>query len=165
MIGGVGIMMDEEMMDRLKNIAWLANCGKPLDNDTSFTIVQAINWEQAVEHCQSDYWEAITLEAGNELTEFLCINFRDKYQQWNKVLKEGKALMDICVIPEITAYVHQRELPSIILDCVKWDVLHAIMEYYYRNEKEPAFFLELLKIYESGHFPCGWSDKDNLIVY
>jgi hypothetical protein len=48
-------------------------------------------------------------------------------------------------------------LDKVFVDSVLWDLLGAIMEFYYGQCKNrPEFFLDLLKIYESGNFPCGW---------
>jgi hypothetical protein len=46
---------------------------------------------------------------------------------------------------------------SFLVHSMSWDVFGALMENSYLDTHHPAhFFLELLWVYEAGHFPCGW---------
>ena len=63
-----------------------------------------------------------------------------------------------------------NHLDELIMDLAKWDILHAIVELSYSRftQEGPVFFAELLKVYESGHFPFGWEGQwtdGRLIVY
>ncbi|HKD26343.1 MAG TPA: hypothetical protein VKC66_10620 [Xanthobacteraceae bacterium] len=55
------------------------------------------------------------------------------------------------------------------MDSTTWDVLGALMENSYLSSRHQAyFFLELLWVYEAGHFPCGWLGDwpdGKLVVY
>ncbi|WP_217560334.1 hypothetical protein [Paenibacillus sp. GbtcB18] len=160
--------IEKEIVERISVINWFSNCGNSLKSSIDLKIINETSWKNAVKHSQSRYWEEITLEAGNELTEFLSLNFPDKYKKWNHLIREGKEIIEMHVTPKIGEYLTQQELSPAILDNVKWDIISAIMEYNYKSEKEPAFFLELLKVYESGNFPCGWKGSwpdGKLIVY
>ncbi|MNJ66874.1 hypothetical protein D3C77_629940 [compost metagenome] len=77
-------------------------------------------------------------------------------------------MIDAEVVPQISDYLQEHQLPAGIMDNVKWDILNAIMEYNYQHEREPFFFMELLKVYESGNYPCGWKGSwlgGKLVVY
>jgi hypothetical protein len=54
-------------------------------------------------------------------------------------------------------------------DHVQWDILAALMEHAYLGSGHRCFFfLELLSVYEAGHFPCGWIGpwpQGKLVVY
>ncbi|KGR89501.1 hypothetical protein [Lysinibacillus odysseyi] len=162
------MIIEKEIIDRICSIDWFSNCGNSCGISTQLTIVEEVNWKKAMKHSQSRYWEEITLEASNELTEFLAVNAPAKYKEWNKIVREGKGIIEKSVVPEITEYLNRQGLSHTILDNVKWDIISAIMEHTYRMEKEPFFFLELLKVYEAGNFPCGWRGSwpnGKLIVY
>ena len=51
----------------------------------------------------------------------------------------------------------------------QWDILGALMENSYVSSGHSVFFfLELLRVYEAGHFPCGWIGdwpSEELTVY
>lgn len=63
----------------------------------------------------------------------------------------------------------QNNLDQVFIDCVKWDIVNAIMESSFSiKENEVSFFKELLKLYESGNYPCGAQVKGNgvtLLIY
>lgn len=47
--------------------------------------------------------------------------------------------------------------PALVIPSVQWDLLGALMENSFKGSGHAAFFfLELLTVYEAGHFPCGW---------
>ena len=56
-----------------------------------------------------------------------------------------------------------------IINMVRFCVLHIVMADAYRSiVPVDAFSEKLLKIYESGHLPCGWSgkkDKGTFYIY
>ncbi|MFF2484304.1 hypothetical protein [Paenibacillus sp. NPDC058071] len=160
--------IENDFVERISKINWFSNCGNALEYSIQFEVVNESNWKRATKHSQSRNWEAITLEVGNQLTEFLSVKFPDKFRKWNQLVREGKEVIEQYVVPKINEYINQKELSPAILDHVKWDVISAIMEYNYKDEKDPIFFLELLKVYESGNFPCGWKGSwpnGKLIVY
>ena len=162
------MIIEKEIIDRICRINWFSNCGNSSDINTQLTIVEEVNWEKATKHSQGTYWEEITLEASNQLTEFLAVHSPAKYKEWNKVVREVKEIIGRSAVPKITEYINQQGLSYTILDNAKWDIIGAIMEHTYRMEKEPFFFLELLKVYEAGNFPCGWRGSwpnGKLIVY
>lgn len=150
------MLIEKEIIDRVCSIDWFSNCGNLKEINSNINIVEEVNVKKAIKHSQSRYWEEITLEARNTLTEFLALNASDKYKEWNKLVRESKGIMEELLVPKIVQSINQHGLPLEILDNVKWDVINAIMEHTYKLEKEPGFFLELLKVYESGNFPCGW---------
>jgi len=56
-----------------------------------------------------------------------------------------------------------------VINMVRFCVLDIVMADAYRNiVPVDAFFENLMKIYESGHLPCGWSgkkDKGTFYIY
>ncbi|ATP40187.1 hypothetical protein CSE16_09085 [Solibacillus sp. R5-41] len=161
--------IDQDILNRIKQINWLTNCGQTLQNEMQISYTKVYNWKEAMRNYQDSNWEKTTLEARNELTVFLHNKYRDQYSKWNSIVKEARMFVEKEIIPKIENYREKNELDKVFIDCVEWDILNAIMESTYSKcNHRPVFFLELLKVYESGNFPCGWDGgwpEGNLIVY
>ena len=108
------------------------------------------------------------INCGNTLNQ--NIKFNIVYvPNWNVIAEKGKTFLNNNVIPKINEYKDNNNMDKTFVDCIEWDLLGAIMEASYSNCKNrPEFFLELLKVYEAGNFPCGWIGEwpeGKLIVY
>lgn len=152
--------INNEITERIKSINWFVNCGKPLERTISFNIHYINNSVEVVSLYKNTKWEDTVLEARNELTSFLHQKYINKYCEWNRLVREAKEFIKREVTPIIQEYVYSNNYDEIFINCVEWDILNVIMEYTYSECKNrPTFFLELLTIYESGNFPCGWEGK------
>lgn len=125
------------------------------------------SWKEAREHYQNPDWENITLEARNTLTTYLFNNHQQKYSEWNNLTREAKDLIETEIMPRIFIKKEQINIDDILIDYIKWDLLHAVMEssYIKMNIKVPLYFMELLVVYEIGHIPCGMDSDKTLIAY
>lgn len=161
--------IDNEILDRIRRIKWFKNCGRKTKYDINFEIVYVNTWEQAKSYYSELVWEDTTLEAHNRLTEFLHSKYRNEYSKWNSLIKETKLFIEKEVTPILEILKEENGLDQIFIDCVKWDIIGAIMEESYRKCKNrPTFFLTLLSIYEGGNYPCGWEGEwpdGNLVVF
>ncbi|HEX3047587.1 MAG TPA: hypothetical protein VHY08_22740 [Bacillota bacterium] len=157
----------QEIYERIIKIDWFSNCGKEM-NDIGINYEQVKAWEMAVKKCKSTVWENIQIEAGNILTIALHDNWRDKYRMWNEITDQAKELLNAGVTPVITEFVNCHQLDIAVLHSIQWDILSAMMEHTYSPYVKPGFYTELLKVYEAGHFPCGWKRKwpgGTLLIY
>ena len=153
---------------RVEAIRWFSSVGSRLPESLNAANVRARSWKEAVELCDSDCWEGTVTEAHNELTEHLDRVCRSEFQQWNVHIGEVKAHFEQSAWETMENYVATLALPDVVVDCVKWDTMHAVMVERYEKWSPPLFFLELLTVYEAGFFPCGWEGNwpdGNLIVY
>lgn len=161
--------IDEKVLDKIRRIDWFHNCGHNLKNDINFAFSYVENWNEARKHYQDSSWENTTLEARNVLTTFLHGKYRNQYLKWNSLAKEVRVFLEEEIVPKIELYREKHALDKIFVDSVKWDILNAIMENAYMDCKNvPVFFQELLVVYESGNFPCGWEGEwpeGKLIVF
>ena len=161
--------MTEEIKDRIKNIDWFSKCGNDHVIVTSFDVYAINSWHDASEYFAQEIWEERTLEAQNNLTTFLHDRYRREYSSWNEKAKEGRDFIQEEVVPRLISIKEAHGLTDLFLDCVKWDILGAIMEDSFKNYRfKDEFFTKLLEIYEQGNFPCGWVISDNkgaLVVY
>lgn len=162
--------LSTQLLNDISNIQWLANCGNMFTNDNVDMPIQYINsWENAKKSYQLQKWEDTTLEARNHLTSFLHDKYRTEYTSWNLLVKEAKKFIENELVPQLNLVKEENNLDNLFLDCVKWDILNAIVEDAYQNCKNrPTFFLDLLTIYKMGNFPCGWEGewpRGSLLVY
>lgn len=157
----------QEIYQRIVKINWFSNCGQEM-NDIGINYEQVKDWETAVKKCKSTLWENVQIEARNILTVALHDNWPDKDRLWNEITDQAKELLNLGVTPAITEFVNRRQLDIAVLHSVRWDILAAMMEHAYSPYVKPGFYTELLKVYEAGHFPCGWKGKwpdGNLLIY
>ena len=166
----MGLIISNEIQDRIKKIDFFSNCGKMLKIKTSYNIKYVKSWKESKTFYSDQNWENTTLEAGNELTSFLSKGHPDQYnQKWNEMVRLAKATVINDILPKIEEYAKINSLDKGFINCVKWDILGAVLEDIYKEyKKEPIMFLKLLEIYESGNFPCGWIGtwpEGSLVVY
>lgn len=159
-----------DVAGRLRAIEWFGRCGQPASLDLSMPNEQVGGWPEAVKACKLSAWEDAELGAQNQLTLWLHQHDREKYQRWNDLVAQHKA----AVVNPLTAewwepYRQEHGLDIAVVHSVQWDILGALMENSYLGSGHRCFFfLELLWVYEAGHFPCGWRGKwprGGLVVY
>jgi len=126
--------------------------------DLTMEIKIVRSWPAATQECQGVAWENIELEAQNQLTMWLHRNSPDRYRVSNDIVVQHKAeLISPLVKEKIVHFQLKQRLDVAIVHSTSWDMLGALMENSYLDTHHPAhFFLELLWVYEAGHFPCGW---------
>lgn len=151
--------MNEEFVRELKAVDWFAACGKPCEIDLPFPIKSVSNAANAITQCSAKASRHAALEARNRLTMFLSAHHRDDYRKWNAVTRTAKQR----VVTPLTKRVWQPfadrlGLGDVLVNRVAWDILAAIMEQEYSAcADRPEHFLLLLRVYQAGHFPCGWT--------
>ncbi len=149
---------ETDLASRLRAIRWFARCGKPFDLDLTMNTDRVKDWPTAIASCNDPAWENVELEAQNQLTLWLHANNRAAYQKWNDiVLSHKSSVLTPLIEQKIIPFQVKLGLDISLVHCVKWDILGALMENSYLGSGHKAFFfLELLMVYEAGHFPCGW---------
>lgn len=153
--------LNPEMIARLRAIDWFVSCGKPLDLRLSMDVTYVHTWKEASRYFHNHNWEDTTLEAQNAITEFLFIHYRnDLNDKWNNIAAAGRNFIQTEIEPKLRIVQERFSLDQEFLATIRWDILGAILEdaYLYRNIPI-RFSLELLKVYEVGHFPCGWEGE------
>ncbi|GLQ30008.1 hypothetical protein [Litoribrevibacter albus] len=157
----------EDIKERFRAIDFFRNCGG--DVELPFQVDRVSDWDAASQHFCDPEWENTTLEASNELTEFLHENFIEQYRDWNDYADAGRAFINDELLEGMESWQSSKNLDSVFVDCVKWDLLHALLFQQYKVELSgelPDFYGKLLSVYETGHYPCGWSDAypDGVLV-
>jgi len=163
----VPLDLSPTFVQRVVSIPWFSSCGIDFGDEMDTMFVGS--WSDAVESCSSPTWDSVTLEAQNQLTLQLHNKFPNEYQMWNSWTTSAKKhVLAPHVEPVIAELSSQHDLPTVVGDCIRWDVLGAAMESVYANCCPPRFFSRLLDWYEAGRFPCGWTGNwpsGRIIVY
>lgn len=148
--------LDKEIKDRLLKIDWLNNCGRhdilELSNEYSY-IKKTAEIEKMIDGVK---WANRCMNARNELTSFLSLHYIDRYHYWNPMVDEAKDDVIANVCQMIMERCEDLKMPLKIVDYIKMDIVNIALTYSYKKYYESAFFVDMLKIYESGHLPCGW---------
>lgn len=153
-------MFETSFVSKLFSIPWFSECGNPI-LELPFSASQASSWQVAMELSSSVEWENTTLEARNNLTEFLHKRHLTRSQNWNNITAEAKEQIVFPLSRKFwEPFASRNGFGKPFIDNVQWDILAACMESAYRDcHGLPMFFHELLKVYSAGHFPCGWSGE------
>lgn len=155
---------------RLSEVDWFCNCGSPPHLDLTMALRAVDSWHAALESAATIDWENVELEAQNQLTMWLHGHDNDNYQQWNVIVQSHKdTVLNPLIEETIRPFRVENALDEVLIAAVQWDILGALMENSYLHSGHSVFFfLELLRVYEAGHFPCGWIGdwpSGELIVY
>jgi hypothetical protein len=162
--------VETDIAAKINSINWFAHCGERLALDLTMEMEQVRGWPQAIECCKAPAWDDAQLEAQNQLTLWLHLNDRSSYQRWNEIVDAHKeAVVNPLAEKIFVPFQVKHDLDIAFVHCVQWDILGALMENsYLRSGHSAFFFLELLMVFEAGHFPCGWQGewpKGKLLVY
>jgi hypothetical protein len=151
-------------------VRWFHAVGRgPSSLEVTPPLVWVSSWADALKADEQSGWEDATLEAQNQLTLWLHLNARADYQSWNERALRLKA--DLLPRLSLAWAPHEARLawPPSFKSSLEWNILGAAMENEYLETGHQAlFFLELLRIYEAGHVPCGWEGRwpdGRLLVY
>jgi len=142
-------------LDELARADWFARVGQ---KDTGAAIVLD-SWKEAIESCSSDVWQDLLLEAANQYRMRLVERSKERFSQWNAVVREVRALTNPLVEQKFDLVQREHDLPKVVEDSIKWDILHAAMEAEFADVYPPGFSVSNAYWYVHGHFPCGWEGK------
>lgn len=159
-----------DLKPRIEAIEWFSHCGEPANVDLTMEICQVQNWAEAMKSCKSDAWLSAALEAKNQLTIFMSVHATERYQQWNDLVDAYReAIVNQILNEKIRPFQTGNSLEETLVWHVRGELTGALMENSFIDCGHSAFFsLELLRVYEAGHFPCGWErqwPEGRLLVY
>lgn len=161
-IGWKGVYMPEikkEFLDKINKCSWFCNCGDDITN-IDFDVKKAENAKKAVRSINSLNWENTCLDIRGNFTRYLFKNHRDIYNRdWNVVVENVKNNYLEPLVPEMEAKLSLKNIKGDIIDDVKFNLLTLFMLKYYSDYYRDEFWDKMLRIYLSGHLPCGWVGK------
>ncbi|PHR93461.1 MAG: hypothetical protein COA78_32865 [Blastopirellula sp.] len=142
------------VLKTIQNLDWFSDVSNDLPSKYS-DFQPVIDWDNAIALSESLVWENIGIEEGNNITLHLNSVCKDEFQKWNQVVNNAKEELEISW-QRLSNYVEDNNLPQVIVDCAKWDTINAVAVEYYSVWKPSRYYIDLLEIYQLGHFPCGW---------
>jgi hypothetical protein len=151
---------ESDVANRLRAIRWLSASGTPFTGDLTMPVRQLSDSAAAFEARADVVWENAELEAQNQLSMWLSKNAPADDQRWNELVENHKRETLAALEPAWAQCQATWGLPKVALDSFRWDTLNALManSYLYTGHSS-FFFLELLTVYEAGHWPCGWEGQ------
>ncbi len=162
--------INKELVERLYSIPWFQNCGE----DIPHLGLKVSSKDEVIKRNSSIKWGNTVLDFQGDLTVKLSkrqiAREGDEYNLWNGMVNEWKSTYLSKLDDVWTTKLEEKELNTKeIINMVRFCVLHIVMADAYRSiVPVDAFSENLLKIYESGHLPCGWSgkkDKGTFYIY
>jgi hypothetical protein len=154
--------LTSDIITELESIQWFNNCGKKFEKSINFKVKVLGSWDEVIQKYTDPYWEEVSDEEKGILTTHLANKYPQKYHgKWNKLVKEIKQVVEKIIDPQVVDLIQRNNLNPSLLDCVRWDILHALIVIIYERERcrPPVFFKQLYEIYKSGHLPCGWDGE------
>ena len=144
----------------LERVPWFSGIERANLSTFDFPVVRAADRSSAEASYWSAEWEEIKTEAQGNLTGYLAKNHYESYGgYWNKLAKQSRELIETAVSARLAAAIRDARFPvASMLQPIVVDINRAALEISYRHRfpKAPAFFENLLKVYQAGHLPCGW---------
>ena len=150
-----------KIIEDIRGINYFHNINKLIENKTTkYNIREVKSFEEFKGCIDSVEWENITLEATNNLNDFLSDKRVKQYDHYNEIVEEFKSRLDF--IDALSQDFENKFLFN-IRSSLEWDILHYCLERVYLNNNNhvPLFFNELMNIYKNGNIPCGFlSEKE-----
>lgn len=153
--------------------AFFTSCGSESVINISYGI-EFVDKERMYEAISGSKWKNIKTEEFNNL--FAWYKSTGVMLDWNrtvtKIKKEEIPDIDISLKETIKILFEKETKP--VYDALHYDILMILMNckikslQSHETNQSPAFYNELLKIYQSGHLPCGWRGKyprGNMLVF
>lgn len=129
------------------------------NNNFPFNVKKLFDWKHAEQYYCDPVWEDVTLEASNELSEYISVIDKALFKEWNCNMSKAKDIYNSKVKNSVELYQQQYNLNAIFIDCIEWDITHILFLDFLQNNLNsnfPVFFTHLRIVYELGHYPCGW---------
>lgn len=151
--------IDNEILSIINDIPWFENCGNRTEISLNYKY-KFVTEKEMIRSLSGTKWENLELDEFNKLydwfrTSSICL-------AWNRsvdeIKKDEMPKFDLLVKDKIKKIFGNEQ--KLVLDSFHWDLLMIIMKLTiskrFSSNDEPYFYNELLEIYKSGHFPCGW---------
>lgn len=151
-------------IDRVASIPWAGHVGRPLPAALASWCEPVATVEEAPARMGSDEWEAWSLGIQNALTLYLDDRHHRRYQDWNRIAREAKALLALHEPAIRNGLAAVGLSDEVAFDTVRWDIVGALICAAYRDCRVPTDALRLIDVYEAGNLPVGF-DGHRVLVF
>jgi hypothetical protein len=153
-------------IELIRNVDWFSSVGSLDHLGTQMAVKRANSWPEAIRIRGDPHSGDAFIEGANRLTRELSDHFRSEYRKWNAVAASVREAMGPEIIPCIerrvkvqTGAVANADEQWLLVASVKWDLVNLAMEYAYSDLVPMAFYQEVFRVYQAGHFPCNWDQR------
>jgi len=112
-------------------------------------------WPEAIEFCTSTLWRALIVDAVKLYREQLASIAAERMLLWNDLENEIRPIVASLVLRKTEQVVVTNQLPKVVIERMRWDMLHFALETENADVCPVGFFAEQASWYLKGHFPCG----------
>jgi hypothetical protein len=146
------------ILGEFEHLPWFENIGKDLSLEPEMQekSVQCESLEKALESMFSTDWANFKLEKRNEITAYLSVNFRERYNQWNEVVHEVTPYIYHVIGVNSDHFEVFGDKTVEVMKKVKLDLLDLCTVSEYEDLVDIEFFIFLTYWYSIGKLPCGW---------
>lgn len=149
--------LKEDFLTAINGCQWFKHCGNEWKDEIDFKVKRIKTIENASNSISSLKWENLCLKKDGDFTAYLFLNHRDLYCEfWNDMVDRIKKNYLVSLSETMEAKLQDNGLGGYALSNVEYNVLELFMLNYYSDYYKDEFYEKMLKIYLSGHLPCGW---------
>ena len=150
--------ISKEFIKLIMDCELLRRCGEK--DDFGFDVEYVNSETKAKKMINSINLENTCLEVSGDFTEFLSRNYKDIFNKnWNVVVRQIKSKYMNEIQTKVEMNWKDGKTKQRVIDDVQFNILTLFMLDYYSDYYQSEFFDRMLKIYLSGHLPCGWSGE------
>ena len=146
----------EALMASLQETEWLTRCGEPDRLKSVWPIEILTSWGEAVRSAGSTNWQSFRQKRRDELIAHVSQHSPEGFGEWDVV----EAAVRSWIEENVTSILTDELPPQVSLDDIRpeveSDVLGFMLTSIYAGCRPPPFYREVIQIYRTGHFPCGW---------
>lgn len=147
----------QQLLQALQHTNWLSRVGIDPGHDLDLPVQPVTSAAAALRGANSGSWQDVRAEAKGDLTGFLAVRHPKVYADWNSVGAAGRQFVDSQAMPKIRDACERLGIPDLAESC-RFDLVMIAQYLNYRHLKgAPRFYEAILKAYQSGHVPCGWT--------
>lgn len=151
----------QQLLAQLESTEWFSAVGGAV---TDPEVVQVPTWLEALQWFGNGHWEVLGYEQGVALQKEVAAGGKEARRRWKQAVAELTPLARELVMRKAGKVKAERELPTLFLMIVDYDVRHALLEAEFANLVAPGFFTLKANWYLQGHFPCGLTPEGKLVI-
>src|SRR4051794_40797260 len=149
----------QELLDRVRHIAWFSNVGKPYAGAPGVLAVPDLRG--AKKACFSKHWDNTLTHASNSLSGYVDAHASPRFQQgWNEIVHlvtpSVLPIVEVAAALGTTALALGRIQRQVLAMTLRRQLVGACHESEYADLLEPPFCLGLFNSYDAGRWPCGY---------
>ena len=156
----------DSALGQLTSIDWFSRSRQRDAVASELSLQYVASWKDAIRLCGRVSTANAFQEACGILTRELGIRFRQEFRKWNATVDNANAALEASVLPRVDSVIEATtDIGSVehgvllMKRFVRWDLVSYLMEQASSDLVKPRFYTEVLAIYQSGHFPCGWDEQ------